>query len=234
MSPASEVVIRPTHPEDFPGIIAVCRAVYPESRPWREDQLASHLQIFPEGQLVAVAPGGRVVGVASSLIIAWNDYDPTEGWADFTDRGMFTNHDPEHGRTLYGAEIMVDPAEQGHGIGHLLYAARRRIARERQLLRIRAGARLRGYGDFASEMDADTYVRKVVAGQLGDPTLSFQLKEGFHVLAVVANYLGSDPESMGHAAVIEWLNRDVATADQVLEARWRWAKWEPTDNAASP
>jgi GNAT superfamily N-acetyltransferase len=200
--------------------------VYPETRPWRADQLESHLRIFPDGQLVAVTEDERVVGVASSLIILWSDYEMTKGWADFTDRGMFTNHDPERGRTLYGAEVMVDPAEQRSGIGHLLYAARRELARRNGLLRIRAGARLRGYGDHATEMDADDYVRKVVAGEWADPTLNFQLKEDFHVLAVVPDYLGSDPESRGYAAVIEWLNREVATPEEVAEAERRWAKWE--------
>lgn len=226
MSPGRGVTVRQTRPEDFPGIINVCLAVYPESRPWRVEQLASHLNMFPEGQVVAVTRDQQVVGVASSLIIYWNDYEVTGGWGDFTARGMFTNHDPERGRTLYGAEVMVHPAEQGSGIGHTLYDARREIARRHGLLRIRAGARLRGYGEYAAEMDADDYVRKVVAGALGDPTLSFQLKEDFHVLAVVPNYLGSDPESQGYAAVIEWLNREVATAEEVAEAERRWARWE--------
>lgn len=223
---ASAVQVRQTRPEDLAGIVAVCLAVYPESRPWRLDQLESHLRVFPEGQLVAVTPDGRVVGVASSLIISWNDYDMTEGWGDFTDKGMFTNHDPERGRTLYGAEVMVDPEEQGQGVGHLLYAGRQEIARRFGLRRIRAGARLRGYGEYRNAMDADSYVRKVVAGEIGDPTLSFQLKEDFHVLAVVPNYLGSDSESQGYAAVIEWLNREVATAEEVAEAERRWAVWE--------
>jgi GNAT superfamily N-acetyltransferase len=222
----SAVQVRHTRPEDFAGIVAVCLAVYPESRPWRLDQLESHLRVFPEGQLVAVTPEGRVVGVASSLIIAWNDYDMGEGWGDFTDKGLFTNHDPERGRTLYGAEVMVDPREQGQGVGHLLYAARREIARRFGLRRIRAGARLRGYGEHSHAMDAAAYVRKVVTGEIGDPTLSFQLREDFHVLAVVPNYLGSDSESQGYAAVIEWLNREVATAEEVAEAERRWGEWE--------
>ena len=47
-------------------------------------------------------------------------------------------------------------------------------------------------------------------GEIKDPTLSFQLREGFDVIAVVAGYLRNDPESLGFAAVIEWLNPDVA------------------------
>ena len=62
-------------------------------------------------------------------------------------------------------------------------------------------------------MSAEQYVVKVIRGELGDPTLSFQLKQGFHVLAVVEDYLRHDPESQGHAAVIEWLNEKVAAPE---------------------
>ena len=59
-------------------------------------------------------------------------------------------------------------------------------------------------------MTADEYVVRVIRGGTKDPTLSFQLKQGFDVLGVVAGYLHSDPESLGSAAVIEWLNPKVA------------------------
>jgi hypothetical protein len=50
----------------------------------------------------------------------------------------------------------------------------------------------------------------VVRGELSDPTVSFQLSQGFHVMAVVEGYLRHDPESLGYAAVIEWINAAVA------------------------
>ncbi|HVB38347.1 MAG TPA: hypothetical protein VND92_07410 [Vicinamibacterales bacterium] len=81
------------------------------------------------------------------------------------------------------------------------------------LLRIRAGARLRHYHRHAARMDAREYVRRVLRGELRDPTLTFQLKQGFVVLGVVAGYLQHDPESLGYAAVIEWMNPLVATAE---------------------
>lgn len=219
------VAVRPTRPEDFPGIIAVCEAVYPSSKPWRLEQLESHLRVFPEGQLVAVA-GEQVVGVASSLVIRWDDYEVTGTWGHFTDHGMFTNHDPAGGRTLYGAEVMVHPEAQGRGVGHQLYVERRQIVRRLGLLRIRAGARLRGYGAWAGAMDVDEYTRKVVANELRDPTLTFQLRHDFHVITVVPSYLMNDPESQGAAAVIEWLNREAATPEEIATAEARWARWE--------
>jgi hypothetical protein len=48
---------------------------------------------------------------------------------------------------------------------------------------------------------------------LSDATLSFQLKRGFKVLGVVSGYMRHDPLSLGFAAVIEFLNPEVATAE---------------------
>ena len=212
-APPARIEVRQTGPRDFPGIVAVCRAVYPDSPPWTETQLTSHLAVFPEGQFVAtVGPEGPIVGMAASLIVLWDDYEFHTTWREMTAHGMFTNHDPINGRTLYGAEIMVDPGYQGRGVGSALYAARESLVRRLGLLRIRAGARLRGYHLVADRMTPEDYVRRVVRGELRDPTLSFQLRRGFRVLAVVTGYLRHDPESLGYAAVIEWLNPDVATA----------------------
>lgn len=209
-APGMLVGVRNTRPEDFAGVQALSQAVYPEVIPWSVAQLESHLHVFPEGQLVAVESGtGRVVGMAASLIISWDDYELQGSWRKFTDSGLFTNHDPS-GRTLYGAEVMVDPSVRRRGIGKKIYAARRDLVRRLQLLRIRAGARLRGYHRFADTMTAEEYVLGVIRGQITDPTLTFQLRERFRVLAVVPEYLGNDPESLGWAAVIEWINHQVA------------------------
>ena len=222
--PGSDVEIRNIKPADFPAIIDICRAVYPDSLPWREEQLASHLQVFPEGQFVAVhRPTLRVMGMAASLIVLWDDYSMTSRWRDFTDHGMFTNHDPHRGRTLYAAEVMVDPGVHGTGIGTKLYHARRRLAQRLGLLRIRAGARLRGYHRYAQKMSAEEYAIKVSRGEIRDPTVSFQLRRGFHILGVIPGYLRSDPESLGYAALIEWLNPLVATDADMADRDPRFA-----------
>lgn len=207
----SEFEIRNTQHDDFPGVIELSRAVYPDSQPWSEKQLESHLSVFPEGQFVVIERGsGSVVGMAASLIVLWDDYTTETNWRDFTSHGFFTNHDPQNGRTLYGAEIMVRPDYQGRGIGKQIYTARRELVERLGLLRIRAGARLRGYHRYASQMSPSEYVDRVIRAEIVDPTLSFQLRRGFAVVAVVSGYLRHDPESLGHAAVIEWLNPKVA------------------------
>lgn len=230
MSARSSLVVRNTRPEDFAGIGRLTDAVYPGSPPWSEAHLASHLRVFPEGQFVAVEqPGGRIVGMAASLILLWDDYRIDQKWMDFTDRGFFTNHDPARGRTLYGAEVMVHPEMQRRGVGKKIYVARRELVRRLGLLRIRAGARLRGYRRYAKRLSPEEYTQQVVRGELRDPTLSFQLREGFHVLAVVSDYLLHDPESLGYAAIIEWLNPEVA---RPADSAARDPRFLPPDGAS--
>ena len=105
---------------------------------------------------------------------------------------------------------MVDPQLRRGGVGSALYEARRGLVRRLGLTRIRAGARLSLYHRWADRMSAEAYVERVVAGELEDPVLRFQLRQGFRVLAVVADYLPQDPASLGYAAVIEWLRPDPA------------------------
>lgn len=224
--------VRQTQPSDFAQIEALCRAVYPSSPPWTATQLSSHLATFPEGQLVAIDRTDRVVGMAASLIVLWDDYDAMGSWRDFTAGGMFSNHDPVHGRTLYGAEIMVDPTAQGGGIGSALYRARRALTERLGLLRIRAGARLRGYGAVAETMSPFEYVVEVASGKRRDPTLSFQLGRGFHVFDVVHGYLQHDPDSRGWAALIQWINEAVASPDDFGVSDPRLVPYEPRRGGA--
>ena len=206
------VIVRNTRVEDFHAIQKLCRRVYPNAIPWDDALLSGHLRIFPEGQFVAVEQGsGRVLGMAASLVVRWRDYGDDTTWREFTANGTFANHDPALGRTLYGAEVMVDPKTQGRGVGKKIYAARRDLCRRMGLARIRAGSRLRNYGKHAAEMSPEEYVRRVVDGDLRDATLSFQLAQGFRVVGITESYLPNDPDSQGHAAVIEWLNPEIAT-----------------------
>jgi GNAT superfamily N-acetyltransferase len=193
---------------DFPRITELGRVLYPDEKPWRAATLQSQLDEFARGQLVAVDPASReVVGYAASLIISWEDYGHYHTWNEITASGTFRTHDPT-GRTLYGADVMVDPACQGRGVGKAIYAARRQMCIDLNLRRIRAMARLRDYHRHHQTLSASAYVDRVVASELRDPTLTFQLGQGFEVVDVVDGYLVNDPESMGFAAVIEWLNKD--------------------------
>jgi ribosomal protein S18 acetylase RimI-like enzyme len=208
-APTAALRIRNTMARDFDGIGELCRRVYPETPPWSPAQLASHLRIFPEGQFVAVRGEEEyVVGMSASLIVCWERYDMFDSWEAFTANGMLTNHDPTNGQTLYGVEAIVDSSLQGHGLGHTLIRSQKELAQRRRLRRMRGGARLRDYCHHARQMTAPEYVVAVVHAELVDHTLTFHLHEGFHVVAVVPHYLSEDSETLGYAALVEWLNPD--------------------------
>jgi len=57
----------------------------------------------------------------------------------------------------------------------------------------------------------------VVHGLFVDPTLTFQLNQGFHVVAIVPHYLHHDPETLGFAAVIEWLNPQIVLPEHYAD-----------------
>lgn len=218
-------------PEHFEQIQELCRRVYPFSKPWSLAQLESHRTIFPDGQLIVVdTENKKVVGLAFSLIISWNDYSPQDNWQDFTSAGFFYNHDPKRGTTLYGAEVMVDPDCRSKGIGKMLYEGRLKIVEKYNLKRIRAGARLRGYSKFKDKLTPQEYAKEVVEGKIYDPTLSFQVARGFQVFDVAPNYLFNDPESLGFAAVIEWLNPKRNTERDYTRQRIRISSFMKGEN----
>ena len=206
---ANRIIVRHTTPSDIPQLIDISKRTFGDGA-WMPSHIESHLDVFPEGQLVAVDPDDdRVVGSASSLIINWDDYKFEADEDERTDDGFFTNHDPL-GKTLWGAGVEVDPDYRGMGIGKMMYRMRREIVRGLGLLRIRAGARLRGYSKVKNVLTPEEYTIQVVNGLKSDRTLTFQLHNGFRVIGVIHDHLADDPESCGHVAIIEWLNHQQA------------------------
>ena len=64
-----------------------------------------------------------------------------------------------------------------------------------------------GYADHLDAMSAQEYIDKVVARELYDPTLTFQLENGFEARGVIENYL-DDPSVGNNSVLIVWENPD--------------------------
>lgn len=196
--------LRPTHPDDVSALIALQRRVYPYIPHWTEKKFHNQLEVFPQGQIM-VELEGRPVGCAGSMIVSWDEWAGPHTWKEITASGTFDNHNPE-GRTLYGAEVFVDPDLRGHGLGHLLYDGRKALCRAMNLKRIIACGRLPGYHKHADTLTPEQYAQKVVWGDFRDPVLGFQMHEGFHYCGVIEGYIPEDKESLGNASLIVWLN----------------------------
>ena len=203
-----KIVVRQATFNDIDALVELNKAAYPtlaeDGVVWNKRNLESHLRIFPEGQGVVEA-NGKIVASCSSLIVnLGRDPYRDHTWAGITDGAMFYSHDPT-GDTLYGADINVHPDFRKRGMAGRLYGYRKEICEQLNLKRIVLGGRLFNYHEYAKRMSAEEYAWKVEAGEYRDPVLSFQLKQGFTLKKVMANYL-PDPLSLNNASFLEWLN----------------------------
>ena len=200
------VLIRQLEHTDIADAITLQRHVYQTIPSFSEEQFKNLLSIFPQGQFVAELDG-HIVGLSISLVILWDSYSLRHSWPEITNEGHFDTHNLK-GRTLYGAEVCVDPTYRGQGVGQALYEARRNLCKAMNLKRIIAGGRLPDYHKYSQFMSPEEYAKQVIWGDLYDPVLRFQLDQGFDYCGILHGYLPSDLESIGNAALIVWLNRD--------------------------
>jgi len=198
--------IRLVEPSDYEAIIEICRLVYPTERPYAPDELEDHRRVFPQGQFVAIVDdGGAVAGVHFTLRLRLMDFHIDDPWDILTAGGTFLDHNPQ-GPTLYGADIMVHPGHQHHGIGHALTDQARFLVQEERLWRMVGASRVPGYGKYAPTISIEQYVEDVLAGKFLDPVLSVHIKDGWTAVKPIHGYLQHDEDSAGWAEVIQWVN----------------------------
>ena len=197
--------IRLVEPLDYQAIIDICKLVYPSEKPYTLEELEDHRQVFPQGQFVAVEDRDTVAGVHFTLRLRMLDFHIDDPWDVLTSGGSFLDHNPE-GPTLYGADIMVHPDHQHHGIGHALTDHARLLVQEERLWRMVGASRLPGYGKHVSTMSIQQYVDSVLNGNLFDPVLSVHVRHGWTVVRPIHGYLQHDEDSAGWAEVIQWVN----------------------------
>lgn len=165
------------------------------------DDIRAYAETFPEGYFVAMK-GDSPVGMGAGIFLDFDFDRPQHTIAEITGDHQCGNHDPA-GDWYYGTDITVLPEHRGRGIGKLLYEARKDLVRRYGKRGIIAGGSIPGFFHYKSEMTAHEYVARVVAGELRDPTLTFQMENGFEVRGLLENYLEDEADD-GWAALIVW------------------------------
>lgn len=196
---------------------------------WRDHQIEHLLKLFPEGQL-CIKVDDKLVGAALSLTIDYNSLGDNHTYKDATGNYTFDTHNP-NGDVLYGIEIFIRPEHRGLRLGRRLYDARKELCEKLNLRAIVAGARLPRYGEQAKDLSPKQYIEKVKYKELYDPTLTFQMSNGFHVRKILKGYMPGDVESLEYAALIEWININYESRYQLLRdsktnARLSLVQWQ--------
>lgn len=201
-----EIVVRNIVKEDLDAAAALSMKCFGPDMSLKREHIESQLEIFPKGQ-ICVEYKGEIVGTALSLIVNFDDYGEKHTYYEICDQGFIRNHNP-NGRNLYGIEVGVNVEFRGMQLGRRLYEGRRRICKELNLDSILIGGRMPFFYKYAEQMSADEYAQEVMKGNIYDPVLTFQMKNGFELNKVIAGYLPKDEESLEYGALMEWKSKD--------------------------
>jgi GNAT superfamily N-acetyltransferase len=202
------MVLRNICNDDIPKIVAIQRKSYPEvaaGQLYIPFFLENHISLFREGQF-CVELDGEIIASATCLMVSLEPEYAEHTWHDIIlEYGIPHSKSAAGGDSLYVDDIITHPDFRRLGIGTLLFNARKQVASKYNLRRIIGGGRIPNYGEYANKISAQAYVEKVKSGQIYDPVLTFQIRNGFKVIKVLSNYL-YDPSSLNYATFIEWIN----------------------------
>jgi GNAT superfamily N-acetyltransferase len=200
------VNIRPEHVAGLAQLQRDCFPTLGEQELMKEEHFLSHCKIFPEGDFVVLLDD-RVIGLGSGFFIDFDLDHPNHTFLEIIDGGYYTHHDPG-GLYYYAGDISVHPDFRGRGIGRLLYRARQDLVHRYHKKGIVGGGLLPGYVHHKGKLTITEYVDAVVRGELVDPTLTFQLRNGFKVRGMLENYI-EDSASDNWATLIVWENEEI-------------------------
>lgn len=200
-----KIMMRKTKFSDYEAIKSITERVYPGLPPYSQEAFRAQLNHFPEGQFV-VEYEDQVVGFCISFMITEELAFKDHTWKEITGSGFASRHDPK-GDYLYGMEVCVDPDYQGRKVGERLYNERKNLCQNLGLKGIVFAGRMPGLKKRSKKYPTpELYLEDVKTKKIKDPTISFQISNDFEPIKVLHDYLPSDAESMGHAALMKWSN----------------------------
>ncbi len=171
---------------------------------WKEHQIESLIQKFPEGQIV-IKVNDQIAGCALSIIVDYNNFDDTHTYKEITGDSTFNTHSPE-GDTLYGIDVFIKPEFRGLRLGRRLYDYRKELCERLNLKGITFGGRIPNYHEFSDTLSPKEYIEKVKRKDIHDPVLNFQISNDFHPAKVLKGYLEGDGASNDYAVLLKWRN----------------------------
>lgn len=199
----NNIIITNTKPEHAQGLEELQYIVFPnlaEDEILHREHYLKHLEIFPEGQFVAL-DGNKVIGGTTTMRYHFDLSNPVHHtFSETVAGGWLTNHDPD-GEWLYGIDVSVHPDYRGQGIAKAFYTIRQDLAKQLGCKGQLTVGMLNGFSNYKNEMNIDEYYRKVLNHEIFDPTVSVQEKIGFKIKGLMKDYL-NDPTCGNAGAII--------------------------------
>ena len=204
--------------KDLSEIKDLSQKVYPEMGGYKDTQLLGQLNHFPEGQFVAEY-NGKVIGYCASIIVEKSKALRQHTWRQVTGNGYCSTHDPK-GEYLYGVDVFVDPEYRKMRVGERLYKARQNLCKKLRLKGIVFAGRMPLFTKKRKQFATpEEYLEAVLQRKVRDPTLNFQLRQGYQILGILREYLPADFHSAGYAIHMIWENPKEAAEERIQRAR---------------
>ena len=191
--------------DDYDDIKELMDSVYKHvGGAWKPKEYQAQLNMFPEGQ-ICIEDKGKVVAAAFSVIVDYDKFGDKHTYDQIIGDAYLTTHDPK-GDVLYGVDVFVSVDYRGLRLGRRLYGARKELCRNLNLQSIMAGGRIPNYSKYANKLTPYEYIEQVKSKDIFDPTLTFQISNGFEVKQIMKAYLPEDKASRGYATLLQWHN----------------------------
>jgi predicted amidohydrolase len=171
---------------------------------WKEAQIKSLIEKFPEGQVV-IKINGELAGCALSIILEYDDFDDQHTYKEITGAFTFDTH-KQDGDVLYGIDVFIKSEYRGLRLGRRLYDYRKELTEKLNLRGIAFGGRIPNYHKHAATLSPKEYIEKVKRKEIHDPVLNFQISNDFHPSKILKGYLEGDDNSGEFAVLLEWDN----------------------------
>ena len=171
---------------------------------WKEDQIKSLIDKFPDGQVV-IKINGYLAGCALSIIVDYDRFEDNHTYEEITGKYSFDTH-ADDGDVLYGIDIFIKPEYRGLRLGRRLYDYRKELCEKLNLKSIVFGGRMPNFHTYSDTMTPKEYITKVRLKEIQDPVLNFQISNDFHPAKVMKGYLEGDEASNEFAILMEWDN----------------------------
>ncbi|WP_445733478.1 GNAT family N-acetyltransferase [Mariniflexile sp.] len=171
---------------------------------WREKQIKTLVEKFPEGQVI-IKVNGQLAGCALSIILDYGKFDDHHTYEEITGNFTFETHS-NNGDVLYGIDIFIKSEYRGLRLGRRLYDYRKELAEKLNLRGIAFGGRIPNYHKYAAQMSPKEYIDSVRRKEIHDPVLNFQISNDFHPSKILKGYLEGDKASNEFAVLLEWDN----------------------------
>jgi ribosomal protein S18 acetylase RimI-like enzyme len=200
-----KVVRRQATLDDVEAIYQLDQEVWTEF-PGTKEMFASRIEIFPEGNVVALVDEKIAGYLCMELVELDLDHPRPFTWDEITDHGFLKKSHKLNGNYEYGVALTVSPKFQNCGIATRLFLSAWEIGVRANVIACLLGSRIPDYRQYMEKYSPEEYIYlRRDDDRLLDSELRLYEKDGFRAVMLLPNYI-NDPDSCHYGVLMRQKN----------------------------